>query len=486
MRFRRAGSRVPPLFHAGLLVLFLELSAAVAAQIEAPYRFAHSGKYGFRAEDGAVRVAARFDDAREFREGLAAVAFARGRRVYEEGRYGKRCYERALHWGYIDQSGRQVIAQRFDDASSYSEGLAAVASRGAWGYIDVKGQWIVRPAFSEAGPFLDGVARVTFKDNGRTGYIDRSGRIVAAAGADGNIEEMKDGAMVVSRIRDRSYSVIDRNGNATATQRERPVLLGEGLFAYRPTPRGPAGLMGLEGNVVATPMFDALFPFSNGLALARWNTRYGYVDAQGRPRTEPSFIDAGPFSDGLANVCVDTGGALGPWDTQHLRCGYIETSGAYAISPRFQRAEPFQGPWATVEDPVFGLELRINRRGKIVDRMSWKDEPSREPSGVDCHPPAPAPPPRDYSVNVSLRSTPSGASVFLVPLWDWEQHQNGTGLLANADALSTYLVPQGATPLASITLKAQVYMGVFELAGQRKISRLVVAPNASHDISVIF
>ena len=93
---------------------------------------------------------------------------------------------------------------------------------------------------------------------------------------------------------------------------------------------------------------------------------------------------------------------------------------------------------------------------------------------------------RDYSIPFNVGSSPPGASRYLVPLWDWQTHKDGAQLLDDTGALSTYLVTQGVTPLAAIQLKAQVYMAVFELAGKRKVAKLVVAPKAPREINVSF
>jgi len=170
-----------------------------------------------------------------------------------------------------------------------------------------------------------------------------------------------------------------------------------------------------------------------------------------------------------------------------MRCGFIDTRGTFVITPRFGRASPFEGAWAWVADPVFGLPLMVNRKGAIVDRPSEKERPNLGPSGTCQFPlPSPAPPPDSYWIPFAVRSSPPGASLYLVPLWDWQTHQDGARLLADLGALSTYLVTQGVTPLAPIKLKAQVYMAVFELAGKRKLAKLVVAPNAPREINVSF
>jgi hypothetical protein len=53
-------------------------------------------------------------------------------------------------WGFINTSGNFVIPAQFDDANSFSEGLAAVKVGDKWGYIDKTGQLKIKPQFDNA------------------------------------------------------------------------------------------------------------------------------------------------------------------------------------------------------------------------------------------------------------------------------------------------------------------------------------------------
>jgi hypothetical protein len=114
-------------------------------------------------------------------------------------------------WGYIDKTGKIVIPPQFDDAESFSEGLAAVevldSSLGSdletaantfhrkmdeldkskdksfdfefyhrHGYIDRTGKFIIELKFDKAERFSDGLARVEF--DGQQHYIDKTGKII--------------------------------------------------------------------------------------------------------------------------------------------------------------------------------------------------------------------------------------------------------------------------------------------------------------------
>jgi hypothetical protein len=122
------------------------------------------GKYGFLdTSSKKVLIEARFDDARRFAEGLAAVRVGGP----DEGK-----------WGYIDPAGRFVIEPQFGGTCCFSEGLAAV-TLGNWmdgklGYIDRTGKMIIEAQFDVALPFERGRAWVSL--HGKCGQVDRHGK----------------------------------------------------------------------------------------------------------------------------------------------------------------------------------------------------------------------------------------------------------------------------------------------------------------------
>lgn len=66
----------------------------------------------------------RYRNARSFSDGLAPVQAASGR------------------WGFIDERQQWVIEPRFDDAREFQSGKAAVRQNGKWGFINRKGEWL--------------------------------------------------------------------------------------------------------------------------------------------------------------------------------------------------------------------------------------------------------------------------------------------------------------------------------------------------------
>lgn len=56
-------------------------------------------------------------------------------------------------WGFVDNSGKVVIEPKYEEARSFSNGLAAVKMNGKWGFIDGAGSMKIEPQFFDAKDF---------------------------------------------------------------------------------------------------------------------------------------------------------------------------------------------------------------------------------------------------------------------------------------------------------------------------------------------
>ncbi|MBM3981963.1 MAG: WG repeat-containing protein [Planctomycetes bacterium] len=107
--------------------------------------FALSDTCGYVDRDGTVVIPASYDQASIFSDGLAAVQL--------NGR-----------WGYIDTNGAMVIESRFDAASFFKGGLAYVKVRDKSCYIDVRGNVVLETAFKGGFPFSEGLTPVYIEE----------------------------------------------------------------------------------------------------------------------------------------------------------------------------------------------------------------------------------------------------------------------------------------------------------------------------------
>lgn len=80
-------------------------------------------------------------------------------------------------YGFVHKKTEEVvIPYQFEDALSFSEGLAVVQHNGKLGFINKTGRIVIPCQFDDALPFRKELARV--KLNGKCGFIDKLGKIV--------------------------------------------------------------------------------------------------------------------------------------------------------------------------------------------------------------------------------------------------------------------------------------------------------------------
>ena len=116
-------------------------------------------KYGFVDKSGNEVIARKYDYAGDFSEGLAEV-------------------EKDHKYGYIDKSGNEVIACKYDYADDFSEGLVRVEKDDKYGFVDKSGNEVIACKYDDADDFSEGLAWVCKDD--KWGLIDKSGNEVIA------------------------------------------------------------------------------------------------------------------------------------------------------------------------------------------------------------------------------------------------------------------------------------------------------------------
>ena len=394
-------------------------------------------RYGYADRQGRVVIRPQYRSAEPFSEGLARVgrlpdAAAPGSIAYidpsgktvlapdglkqcesfHEGLAPARKQENSK-WGYIGRDGKFVIEAQFQEASGFSEGLAAVAVDFKWGYINRAGQAVVPPQYLSARPFREGLAAVlTGKDGAeesqRWGFIDASGKMVILNQFSPYcLEDFAEGmAHVLLPFRDGPKGYIGHDGQfviADAAKRH----VGQPLPALEPLGLKPTGEIAAGTGVKAPQMGDFCldsFVFSEGLAaVPGWNGRTyqtGYLDRSGKWFIEPQFSMAGRFSQGIARVQANTNGKTEIFyidrsgnrvDGSQVasrqavlqvfesggKYGYKNAStGKVAIEAQWDEAAPFSEGMACVKLFNAGGSRYIDETGRVVippDNFSGRD-----------------------------------------------------------------------------------------------------------------
>jgi hypothetical protein len=149
-------------------------------------------KWGYIDKTGKMIIDPQFDMADSFSEGLAVVSVV-ANDVGQKSKPEENIISGLGKFGYIDKTGKSIIAPQFALAMAFHEGLAAVQvgdfTVGKWGYIDKTGKVVIDPQFSFANNFSEGLASVMAcpvessetsqkSDTPKWGYIDKSGKMI--------------------------------------------------------------------------------------------------------------------------------------------------------------------------------------------------------------------------------------------------------------------------------------------------------------------
>lgn len=348
------------------------------------------GAWGFIDRSGSFVIKPEFYIAYSFVDGLAMVM--------EKSVDGT--------WGFIDKTGRMVITRKSGDVvSNFSEGRAAVKTNGRWGFIDKSGSFVIEPAFDWVSSFDNGSALVKVdltswhidtngrrierketedkkerhfcdglalvKIDGKYGFMDRSGKLVAPPKFD-NADDFSGGRALV-RINGK-FGFIDTSGNFVVKpkfywvgefnenralvilthcdkydiQRAPFSSLPAGYDSdYSDISQDMKGYVDQSGTLIIKPRFEDAKNFYEGRALVKTDGKWGFIDTSGTFIVKPIFEAIGDFSEGLAPVKINE-----TW-------GFIDKTGRVVITPKFDYARSFKNGLAPI---------RINGKWGFIDK----------------------------------------------------------------------------------------------------------------------
>jgi hypothetical protein len=341
---------------------------------------------------------------RYFSEGLAAVGMSS---LYNSTGDGV---------GYIDPTGKVVIPPKFLDtpelrgAEDFSEGLAAfgvdIQEKTLYGYLNKTGKVVIAAQFAGPGKFVDGIALVATYQNlqkdesMRYVFINKQGKILfenpkTFTANDHSVFSEGFAPVMVGE----NWGFIDRQGQlvipplfASAYQ---DTKFSAGLVPIQAPDSSKYGYLDTTGKFQIAPQFTAARPFSEGLAAVKVGDEvkglWGYIDRTGkfaiRPQFTESIAGAGEFHEGLA--AIELRDPRTPPNTiSSGPTGYIDRTGKFVIPPKFnQGGDPFRGGLAYAriaflktapsstnsDDPYQGGENGyIDRQGQFVWSKTYR------------------------------------------------------------------------------------------------------------------
>ena len=238
-------------------------------------------------------------------------------------------YEQGDKWGIITQDGRILFSPKFDafeankdetDDRSYPVGLdfkygrAWVLNGDVFWLITDEGKILARHQFRNVREWTDGMYVFNDREKGREGLVSATGKIIPGMLFD-EIDELRDGVALVKNYQLNSA----QNGGGSW-----PIF----------------GFIDSEGKTIAPlgKYVDAQ-PFSEGLAaVCTMGTGYGYIDPTGREVIPPKYSAAESFSGGLAKIRILLPGKPTS-EFESYRTGFIDRTGHEVIPAAYWGAD---------------------------------------------------------------------------------------------------------------------------------------------------
>lgn len=332
------------------------------------YPFEKNGLYGYMDSTGNKVIPALYTSVSPFKEGLALVSrndkygyinkkgeviidfLYNGGYDFEQGRAIIERYERL---GMIDRTGVVIFEPEFTELGNISEGLLFGLKDSLYAYYSTTGEQVIPERFTEAFSFSNGKAKV--EEKGFQAYIDKKGNYVVHP-AFQEIEYFTDSLLVY----------------------------GDG---------DTYGLMKPSCQIVVPNKYDKIGHLSEGLAIAVYDGRIGYINERGEeviaPQFDliPNYLNRSQFREGSAVVAkngnygvINTKGkeiipmkneGIGNWAElmavkRKGKWGFINRANQLVIPATYDHAESFSGTIALVQEmSLYGV---IDKTGnKIIE-----------------------------------------------------------------------------------------------------------------------
>lgn len=280
-------------------------------------------------------------------------------------------------YGYLDAQNNEVITAQYPLAKPFTNGVAPVYKDGMWALIDAEGHPLIKYAYNEIGHISEGYAVVrkgdqySFLDlnkpreapkkwvNGRLGplknglatlqindevqYVNAQLQVLLANSWQ-YASDFEDGLAVVHSLKAEgaSFQYIRPTGQPPFEERYVQAFPpDEGLLRVR-NKNGLWNYLDASGQPISGFWYDTLGVFSEGLALARYEGNWGWINRRGEAvvdYTGNKITKMEAFSEGLAAA----------YDSDWELWGYIRADGEWQHKPFFATAESFRDGYAAAK-----------------------------------------------------------------------------------------------------------------------------------------
>ncbi|MGB6036135.1 MAG: WG repeat-containing protein, partial [Cryomorphaceae bacterium] len=279
------------------------------------YPISDGDYWGFINDKGKIAIDPKFDWVENFSDGIAMVGIDD-------------------QVAYINKEGVEISEERFSDGFSFSKGFAVVEKNDFFGIINRIGEYVVDPIYDDIGENSEGLYYA--EKDGFFGYINEQGEIAIPFGYTDALD-FHQGVAVVADSSGMKGLINKEGVPVTAFEFDWIESLESIELPARFRKDGQFGLINRGGLVLTDTVYDALGEWSDGLALAASDGKYGFLNTKGDTVVEflysysSAALTSSKFESGYAKVF------------QKDKVGVIDSTGIKAFPAIFEDVGRYSG-----------------------------------------------------------------------------------------------------------------------------------------------
>lgn len=259
--------------------------------------------------------------------------------------------EKEGKWGFIDRDWNVSIQPIYEEVDYFSDGVAAVLKGEEWGYINKNGQTIIGFNYNSASSFNEGQAWV--RSNDEFLIINMKGEVIKSYSDKAIDDIFTYSSNLYLFEKDGRYGYLNSKGIIIEARYDEASSFIEGLALV--TVEGQSKFINTLGeDVILNKEYTPLEIFSEGLSMVLYGKdKFAYINRDGDVIISPSRRIGSKFSEGKAFQ----------FDPEHMKFGYINSTGEIVIPFKYDAALPFKSGLAYV------------KRGDKAELIDMEDNP---------------------------------------------------------------------------------------------------------------
>jgi hypothetical protein len=197
-------------------------------------------------------------------------------------------------FGLVDRTLRPLTEVKFDSIAGFFNGTAIARADGKFGYLNPDGNWLIEPRFEAAGNFVGGYAIAAA--NGKFGCITLSGTWEIEP----QFQDKFFNCTLVTKLANARPAAGHPGGTSPIDPRiQKIAALTPGFYTVKL--EGKFGVVNDAFDWVIEPRWQSygMF-FRNGLVAAKFDDKWGFIDASGAQIIPAMFEGFGFFERGIA------------------------------------------------------------------------------------------------------------------------------------------------------------------------------------------